>query len=480
MLAAIAYAVTVTMMNEASPHIRPAADRAAHSTDRGRQPARSACSWSISARRMPPTRFGSAPLSQGVSQRSAGDREPGPAVEAGPQRLHPAHQAAAKGARLPQDLESRRRTNRRSRPSRARRPRSLLPTLEPSGAHIVVDWAMRYGNPSIASRHARSSPDRGCERHSGYPALSAILRGDDRQPSATRCFAPSRACASSRRCASRRPITMTRSISRRSHPRPAAELSQLDFAPDIILASFHGVPQDYVDKGDPYYAHCLQTVRLLREQLELDESKLMMTFQSRFGRAQWLEPATDRHRRRAGQERGEESRGDHARLLGRLPGNAGGDRGRECAALQAARRRNFAAIPCLNDSAPGHAGDLADGRARARRLDLKRSGVVEAHGGALQQPKTCALRRASASSTLRGVSVLRLNRLPRRSEAALAGRGSGGEEGTRHAVRLRCLRDRLRGARDPRSCSPGSRPCRRAIIGPSSGSVSTPAPCSRA
>ena len=72
-----------------------------------------------------------------------------------------------------------------------------------------------------------------------------------------------------------------------------AELSQLSFKPDVVLASFHGVPKAYVDNGDPYYAHCIETVRLLRERLNLDQSKLTMTFQSRFGRGKWLEPATN-------------------------------------------------------------------------------------------------------------------------------------------------------------------------------------------
>ena len=61
----------------------------------------------------------------------------------------------------------------------------------------------------------------------------------------------------------------------------------------MIIASFHGIPQDYFDKGDPYYCHCAKTTRLLRERLRLDETKLMMTFQSRFGRAEWLKPYTD-------------------------------------------------------------------------------------------------------------------------------------------------------------------------------------------
>src|SRR5262249_58551408 len=71
------------------------------------------------------------------------------------------------------------------------------------------------------------------------------------------------------------------------------ELKRLPFAPDVILASFHGMPQEYVDKGDPYYDQCVETVRRLRARLKLDEDKLRLTFQSRFGRAMWLQPSTD-------------------------------------------------------------------------------------------------------------------------------------------------------------------------------------------
>ena len=72
-----------------------------------------------------------------------------------------------------------------------------------------------------------------------------------------------------------------------------AELAKLPFAPEVILASFHGMPKEYVDKGDPYQAHCTETARLLRARLGLDESRLVLTFQSRFGSAEWLQPYTD-------------------------------------------------------------------------------------------------------------------------------------------------------------------------------------------
>ena len=71
-----------------------------------------------------------------------------------------------------------------------------------------------------------------------------------------------------------------------------AELKNLPFTPDVIVASYHGMPKDYVAKGDPYESQCVRTTELLRAKMGLDETKLMMTFQSRFGRAKWLEPYT--------------------------------------------------------------------------------------------------------------------------------------------------------------------------------------------
>ena len=70
----------------------------------------------------------------------------------------------------------------------------------------------------------------------------------------------------------------------------ARQLGALDFKPDRLLLSFHGMPQRTLDLGDPYHCHCRKTARLLSEALELDVD---VAFQSRFGRAKWLEPATD-------------------------------------------------------------------------------------------------------------------------------------------------------------------------------------------
>src|SRR5262249_50882644 len=68
------------------------------------------------------------------------------------------------------------------------------------------------------------------------------------------------------------------------------KLASLSWPPDLILASFHGLPESYVEAGDPYRSHCQETVRLLRRQLGMTEERLSLVFQSRFGKAEWLKP----------------------------------------------------------------------------------------------------------------------------------------------------------------------------------------------
>jgi ferrochelatase len=132
-----------------------------------------------------------------------------------------------------------------------------------------------------------------------------------------------------------------------------AELKALPFAPDVILLSYHGMPKDYVLKGDPYEAQCIRTTQLLREQLGLDETKLIMTFQSRFGRAKWLEPYTIKTVR-ALAKKGVKN------LVVMTPGFSADclETLEEIAVENAhvfkrAGGVNFAAIPCLNDSEAG-------------------------------------------------------------------------------------------------------------------------------
>ena len=71
-----------------------------------------------------------------------------------------------------------------------------------------------------------------------------------------------------------------------------ASLAALDFAPEALVASFHGMPQRTLELGDPYHCHCRKTARLLSRSARARE--LLVAFQSRFGRAKWLEPATDK------------------------------------------------------------------------------------------------------------------------------------------------------------------------------------------
>ena len=227
----------------------------------------------------------------------------------------------------------------------------LARTLEPLGPRLAVDWAMRYGHPSIAAR-LTDLVARGCERILVVPLYPQYCAAT----TATVCDEVFRVLTGLRYQPSIRiappyyndPVYIEALGSSTS-----AELAQLDFKPDVILASFHGVPQAYVDSGDPYYAHCLETMRLLREELKLDEAKLRLTFQSRFGRAQWLEPATDRTVKALAKE-GVKS------LVVITPGfSADCLETLEEIAVENAHifkkhgGRNFAAIPCLNDSAPG-------------------------------------------------------------------------------------------------------------------------------
>jgi ferrochelatase len=130
-------------------------------------------------------------------------------------------------------------------------------------------------------------------------------------------------------------------------------LRKLSFTPDVILASFHGMPKDYLDKGDPYYCQCHKTARLLRARLRLSEERFMLTFQSRFGTAEWLQPYTDMTVK-ALAEKGVKNLavvmpGFVADCLETLEEIAG----ENAEIFRHAGGENFAAIPCLNDGDAG-------------------------------------------------------------------------------------------------------------------------------
>jgi protoporphyrin/coproporphyrin ferrochelatase len=227
----------------------------------------------------------------------------------------------------------------------------LASTLEPLGGHVTVDWAMRYGSPSIAAVIAQLA-ERGCERlviiplYPQYCAATTANACDE----VFRALLPLRYQPALRVAAPyyNDPIYIEALASSLN-----AEIAQLSYRPEVIVASFHGVPQAFIEAGDPYYAHCAETVRLLRKALKLDESGLIMTFQSRFGRAKWLGPATDQSVKQLA-KRGVKN------IAVVMPGFAA-----DCLetleeiAVENAHifkkygGENFATIPCLNDSAPG-------------------------------------------------------------------------------------------------------------------------------
>jgi ferrochelatase len=156
---------------------------------------------------------------------------------------------------------------------------------------ITVDWAMRYGLPDVKSR-LKALLAQGCDRIllvPLYPQYAAPT-------SATACDQAFRALMEMR----------WQPTVRVAHPYYAdptyidalaasirTSLGKLSFEPEVILCSLHGMPKEYLLKGDPYYCQCAVTARLLGEKLGMSEDRFRLTFQSRFGPDEWLQPYTD-------------------------------------------------------------------------------------------------------------------------------------------------------------------------------------------
>ena len=216
------------------------------------------------------------------------------------------------------------------------------------GPDVIVDHAMRYGRPAIADR-IDALHRNGCTRILIAPLYPQYC-------AATTATANDEAFAHLRRMRWQPAVRTLPPY----HDDPAyiealravasAELAALPFEPQAVIASFHGMPERTLHLGDPYHCHCRKTARLLSEALGRE---LVTAFQSRFGRAKWLEPATDR-------------------VLAELPAQgikriailAPGFsvdcvetleelaiRGRET--FIEAGGTDFAYLPCLNDSDPG-------------------------------------------------------------------------------------------------------------------------------
>ena len=159
-----------------------------------------------------------------------------------------------------------------------------------SKENIVIDFAMRYGNPSIKSK-IHKLHEMGCENLvilPLYPQYAAAT-------TATVCDEVYRTLMKMRWQPSLKIIphyesdplyidALVNSINKK--------LNEINWKPDLIIASYHGIPKKYFDKGDPYHCYCMKTTRLLKE--KFNSIEIITTFQSRFGPQEWLTPYTDK------------------------------------------------------------------------------------------------------------------------------------------------------------------------------------------
>lgn len=160
------------------------------------------------------------------------------------------------------------------------------------GEGVEVEVAMRYGNPSIGSAIDRLT-EKGCDRIAVLPlypqfagATTASVYDGVAMALEDRMDVPELRFLRHYYDDPRYIKALAGSIN--------TYLGGLRWQPDVILTSYHGLPQSYVDKGDPYQKECLETTSLLRKEMNLSEKKLYATFQSRFGPKAWLQPYTDK------------------------------------------------------------------------------------------------------------------------------------------------------------------------------------------
>ncbi len=156
---------------------------------------------------------------------------------------------------------------------------------------IEVDYAMRYANPTTDSR-IRALMDKGCDRILLVPLYPQYA-------AATTATAADQAFRTLMKMRWQPAVRVAPSY----HDDPAyiealatsmrRDLAALDFTPEVIIATFHGMPQAYLEAGDPYYCQCQKTSRLLRAALDWPQDKWLTTYQSRFGTDPWLQPYTD-------------------------------------------------------------------------------------------------------------------------------------------------------------------------------------------
>lgn len=216
------------------------------------------------------------------------------------------------------------------------------------GDDVIVDWAMRYGQPDIAGAVARLGAQ-GVERilfFPLYPQYSA----------ATTATAMDSAFDALKKLRFQPNIRVVPPYY--AHPGYIKALADsvkthhasLGWAPEVTLASLHGLPVDFIKKGDPYQAQCEATVTALRGALRVSEASLRLTYQSRSGRAEWIGPDTEETLIKLAQEGVK-----NVSIL--APGFAADCietleelHMRAVSAFRAAGGKNATVIPCLNDS----------------------------------------------------------------------------------------------------------------------------------
>ena len=211
---------------------------------------------------------------------------------------------------------------------------------------IIVDFAMRYGNPSIKSK-LNFLKNKGCENiiilplYPQYAAATTATVCDEVYRSLMRMrWQPSLQVIPHYESEPAYIDALIKSIK--------SKLESIDWKPDLIVSSYHGIPKKYFDKGDPYHCYCHKTTRLIKE--KFNQIDIQLTFQSRFGPQEWLTPYTDKTLESL------PSKGVR-NLLVICPGFASdcvetleeiNIQGRE--SFMNSGGKNFDLIPCLNDS----------------------------------------------------------------------------------------------------------------------------------
>ena len=156
--------------------------------------------------------------------------------------------------------------------------------------NLIIDFAMRYGSPSINGK-IKNLKEKGCENliilplYPQYASPTTATVCDEVFRSLMKLrWQPSLQIVSHYEANPLYIDAIVNSIKKK--------ISEVNWKPDLIVASYHGIPKKYFDKGDPYHCYCMKTTRLLKEKFSSIE--IMTTFQSRFGPQEWLTPYTDK------------------------------------------------------------------------------------------------------------------------------------------------------------------------------------------